>query len=354
MNASGPYTPSLFRGRTPATAAGKEARELPSIRSTSPHGEKRKLPRFRRLDIAHISAIESLYKQFPFLQQRMEIHMPSSRAKAAFAKSALWMWPKFDKRPAGYLIFMEGFAPCIWYPDSHEGLTFRWLLPPSFSQKGPTICLANILAGESLLQVEDLLVDKGVDRWSRDVFSERWEHLRAFWATLPPDQPLLAFTPKMVTPMSIEQWEEHYDPSLYWTIQPDHAQQPRWFWKDVATVPSHPTQRFIEPKMKRGTELITQLTARCVPYTKMALPDTYTLLSQEGQNLGFASITTIHMSHELRNQFANKELAEKGLPVEVRWNPSFRKYQLIRIQPEETPITTATFFHHLHTTPDVR
>ena len=48
----------------------------------------------------------------------MEIHMPFGRAKPAFSKDRLWVWPKFDKRPAGFLIFMEGFAPCIWYPEA--------------------------------------------------------------------------------------------------------------------------------------------------------------------------------------------------------------------------------------------
>lgn len=276
----------------------------------------------------------------------MEIHMPTSRAKATFSTGSVWMWPKFDKRPAGYLIFMEGFAPCIWYPERQEGLTFRWLLPPAFSQKGPTICLANILAGESLLQVEDLLVDKGRDLWSHKVFSERWEALREFWATLPPDQPLLAFTPKVVTPISLEDWEKHYDAAIYWTIQSDHSRQPRWFWKDMATAPTYQPPRFIEPKMKRGAELPSQLTARCLPYTKLMLPDTYSLQSQEGQPLGFASIATLHLSHELRTRFSEKGVAESGLPVEVRWNPDFRKYQLIRILPTETPITTASFFYH--------
>jgi hypothetical protein len=114
----------------------------------------------------------------------------------------------------------------------------------------------------------------------------------------------------------------------------------------MATAPTYQPPRFIEPKMKRGAELPSQLTARCVPYTKMMLPDTYSLLTQEGQNLGFASIATLRLSQELRSRFSEKGVAENGLPVEVRWNPDFRKYQLLRILPDETPITTASFFYH--------
>ena len=80
-----------------------------SIRSSEQHFEKKKVARFHRLDSQHISAIESLYRGFAFLKDRMEIHMPYSRAKPTFSKERLWVWPKFDKRPAGYLIFWMDF-----------------------------------------------------------------------------------------------------------------------------------------------------------------------------------------------------------------------------------------------------
>jgi hypothetical protein len=39
---------------------------------------------------------------------------------------------------------------------------------------------------ESVLQIEDIIIHEGEDLWSNRIFSERWETLRAFWATLPP------------------------------------------------------------------------------------------------------------------------------------------------------------------------
>lgn len=303
-------------------------------------------PRFRRLDMNHISAIQSLYKRYPFLGNRMEIHMPFGRARSTFSSSAVWVWPKFDKRPAGYLIFLEGYPPCIWFPERQEGLTLRWLLPPTFCQEGPTVCLANILAGESLLQIEDILLYGGRDCWSTETFSQRWETLLECWASLPPDQPLLAFTPRLVTPISLSEWPTHYDAALYWTIQPDHARQPRWYWRDVVTAPSYTPPRFIEPKMKRSAEFPDQMTAFCVPYTKMSLPDTYHLLSQDGTVIGIASIPTLNMSIELRQRFADKATAPVGIPVEVRWNEAFHKYQIVRIMPDESPIATTSIFRY--------
>jgi hypothetical protein len=303
--------------------------------------DKKKVARFRRLDNQHISAIESIFKKFPFLHERVEIHMPYHRAKPTFSKDALWVWQKFDKRPVGYLIFMDGYAPCIWYPERQEGMTFRWLLPPSFLQSGPTICLANILTGESVLQIEDIVIHQGKDLWSTLPFSQRWSNLHEFWNSLPPDQPLLAFKPRVVKAIPLSEWQLSYNPAIYWIIQPDHCKQPRWYWKD--TVNEYKAKEYIPPMLKRGTEIISILCAFCTPYTKTVLPDTYSLFAQEGGNLGIASISSLELSLTLRKLVAEKP---NGFPVEVKWNPEFEKYQIVRVLPDETPITTQSFFYH--------
>jgi hypothetical protein len=83
----------------------------------------------------------------------------------------------------------------------------------------------------------------------------------------------------------------------------------------------------------------------------MVLPDTYSLLSQEGNSLGMASIPTLLLSLELRGLFSDKTNASvrktEGIPVEVEWNAAFQKYQVVRVLPQETPITTEAFFHHM-------
>ena len=318
------------------------------LNTSEPHGQQKKLPRFRRLDTDHISAIESLFAQHPFLKSRVEIHMPFARAAPTFRETAIWLWPKFDKRPVGYLIFLDGHPPCIWFAERQEGLTFRWMLPPSFSSAGGTVCFANILAGESVLQIEDIVVHAGEDLWSNVPFSERWERLRAFWASLPPHQPFLAFTPRVVEPIRLIDWPQHYNPSLYWTIQADCCRQPRWYWKDVVTAPSHAPARYIAPVLKRSHEIAQMLCALCLPYQKTVLPDTYELEAQDGESLGLASIRDLAMSQRLRTHF--KAHPMEGLAVEVTWNNTFRKYQIVRILPEGTPITTVGFFHHLQST----
>ena len=231
---------------------------------------------------------------------------------------------------------MEGFAPCIWYSERQEGMTFRWILPPHFSQK-TTVCLANILAGESVLQIEDIIINNGKDLWSTMIFSERWKLLNDFWNSLPPDQPLLAFKPQIVKPIALSDWHLHYNAAIYWIIQPDHAKQPRWYWRDTV---ERTVKEFIPPMLKREAQIITTLCALCTPY-KMALPDTYSLFSQEMDNLGIASIHSLDVSVQLHNA-----MKPSGIPVEVKWKEEFNKYQIVRIMPDKTPITTTSFFYH--------
>lgn len=312
--------------------------------STTHHEDnKKKMPRFRRLDTSHISAIESLSRQFSFLRERVEVHMPYHRAKQTFQNSAVWVWPKFDKRPVGFLIFMENYPPCIWYPDRQEGMTFRWMLPPLFCEKGPTVCLANLLPSESVLQIEDVVIYQGNPIWSSLTFSKRWDILQTFWNTFPSDQPLLSITPRIVTPICLDDWPLDYDFAIYWIIQPDHAGNARWFWKDIVT-PHHATN-YVAPQLQRNTEVMSILCAHCSPYTKMILPDTYHLQSQEGHSLGLASISSLDLSQKLRLHFTDSTKSN-DLPVEVKWNTSFKKYQIISVLPANTPITTQSFFHH--------
>ena len=82
----------------------------------------------------------------------------------------------------------------------------------------------------------------------------------------------------------------------------------------------------------------------------MLLPDIYTLQSQEGEGIGLASIPSIELSQSLRALFikSDTEIAPlEGAPVEVKWNNTFKKYQIIRVLPTGTPVTAHSFFHHM-------
>ena len=87
--------------------------------------------------------------------------------------------------------------------------------------------------------------------------------------------------------------------------------------------------------------MTTLICAQCKPYTKLNLPDTYLLLSQEGTQIGIPSISTIDTSIALKTAVAEYP---EGVPVEVAWNEEFEKYQIVRILPQGTPYSAHSFF----------
>lgn len=313
-----------------------------SITTSAPdfdRSPKLRIDRFQRLDADHIKALESVLSRYPILQGRMEIHLPGHKAKQIFQNDTMWIWPKFDRRPANYLIFIDGYAPCVWDTIKHEGHTLRWILPPNLCSRGPIICLANLLKAENTLQIEDLIVWQGTDIWSTKKFSDRWEDLRSFWGLLPPDQPLLGIIPRIVKPFTLSQFKEIYDASLSWIIQSDCVRAPRWFWWDSVTPVDH--KPYHPPALKRAPEVNVIVCALAKPYLKLGLPDTYTLYSQEGIQIGIASIRSIDTSLAMRK--AAKEMSD-GIPVEVEWDDDFHKYQIKTIKSEGTPIAALSFF----------
>jgi hypothetical protein len=313
-------------------------------KKTFSHQEK-KQPRFNRLDNEHIKAIESLFRKFPFLENRVEIHLPFHKSQQIFTHDGAWVWPKFDKHPVAYLLFIDGFAPCIWQPDKQEGFALKWIIPSHLFEKGPTICFANVLMGESTLQIEDIVVHNGKDLWSTMKFSDRWEVLRNLCDKIPREQPILSLQVKVVSPIALEDWEKDFDPSVYWIIQPDNLKTTRWFWKDVSRENANQEKKkeFIPPTLSRKKDLAILLTALCKPYTKLNLPDTYSLYSQEGEHIGVASISSLDVSQSVRKAIKDKTNND-GVPVEVKWNTEFDKYSIVRLLPDGSPISTANYF----------
>lgn len=290
--------------------------------------------RFQAIQKDHFSAIQTLFRDFPILQGRMEIHLPYARAKHVFSKETAWVWAKFDRRPVCYLIFLPNFPPCLWRPDRQEGQIFNWLTTPDFTAEGATICLANLLISESSLQIEDIIIYRGKNLWSSLCFSERWRYLCELWNNMPTEQPFLTFRPFLVNPLSLQEWKSSYDSSLSWIIQPDVCGQPRWFWHDVVTPQVH--RIYKAPTMKRFPGIPSIAVAEARPYSTN-LPDTYTLFSSDGTNLGVAAVSEIQLSQKLRT-------AGKTFQVEVCWEKEFNKFRITRIMPQNTPIAPHNTF----------
>lgn len=306
--------------------------------------------RFQCMDNQHIQALKELFEEYPVLDKRMEFHMPAANiAKGVFSSNSAWVWPKLERRPVAYLVFIESFAPCIWNPSRQEGCTLQWILTPNFYQNGPVVCLANLIQGESILQIEDVVVMDGKDLWSSVSFSKRWECLRELFRKIPSDQPLLTLKTQVVVPLSLEKWSESYDSSFSWIIQPDIAGRQRWFWKDSTVPKERPSEEIVKTHIQTRTAPLhqnTALCANCRPYTKLNLPDTYALYSQDEEFIGLAGVSGLELSRTLKAGIVANPV---GFPVEISWNPDFEKYQITKIMAEGSIVSPFSFFSNVST-----
>lgn len=312
-----------------------------TVRSSTTQFKNTQVPRFRHLDNEYTKMLEELLKKYSFLKNRLEYHIPFSKTKQIFSQETSWVWPKFDKRPYSYLIFADSFAPCIWNPTKHEGFTLRYLVPSNMFLKGPTVCIVSILAGESMIQIEDVIVHEGREIWKSERFSKRWNTLKEFWEKIPSVQPFVKIGVRIVEPISLEDWESNYDPDIYWIIQPDNAGVTRWFWKDVVSSTCKIT---LKQSSNNLIKPCVTLCGLCRPYTKINLPDTYELCSQEGEYIGIASIVNMNISTVLRKNFESPGQKNKGIPVELVWNNDFKKYQIMKMMPENSLISPMSYF----------
>jgi hypothetical protein len=297
--------------------------------------------RFEFPEKSHIKAIHEVLDKYDFLKGRMEIHMPYTRTKQILSGQKVWLWPKFDKRPTSYLIFIDGWPPCLWSPDRQEGVIFKMILPSSLTAYGPCVMLANLLKGESVLQIEDIIIHGGMNLWTSKIFSERWSELLLTWNTIPTNQPFLSFSTRLVKPWTLNEWATNYDPSLSYIIQPDFSNQARWFWRDTVTPMN--VKNYIAPTIKRFPGVPQQVVALCKPHkSALVLPDIYSLFSQEGNDLGIGAVLGMELSKSLRELLGNN--VTKEIPVEVQWSSEFNKFKILRIMPEGTTISPYNTF----------
>jgi hypothetical protein len=92
--------------------------------------------------------------------------------------------------------------------------------------------------------------------------------------------------------------------------------------------------------LQRSPELQVLICALAKPYTKIGLPDAYSLEADGNKHIGIASISTMALSQEMRAK--SKDMP--GIKVEVKWNEEFEKYQIVKILEQGTPVSAASFF----------
>jgi len=305
----------------------------------------------RKTKMPPISCLETM----PFTYQIVK-----DTSQGILDKHQFYAW----KRPAHlrphWLVLSEK-SPAILVDTRNTTTVWSLKFPYDTRQVqkvGPIICEAAYDSQEATLWIWDVMVWEKNDVWATLPYSERWNILQTLIRPMiHENHPMCDITIRYPEWMSLKQCLlEAEEPGYSYDFQPERAGQRRHVWVIPKKADTFHPSNFHERKMvsepeymnKKGAEARThvkaiegrahmkvveeQIPSNCTrgilrKDTISKLPDTYTITSDSGANLGLAAVRSMDMSVQLRTHFKTQE----SCTVELQWYESFGKYEVKRI-----------------------
>ncbi len=277
------------------------------------------------------------------------------------AADTCYAWLREGRERPGILILSGADEPAVfWDMDRDEPNALRFQIPFGFTRRGPSVFVATLLRGERRLILEDIWCDAGKSMMSAP-FSARWRALNTAYQSLSAQQLYLGMDLVLTKPMSLEEFARTAEPGTIWDFQPEAAGRKRLYYvipgvrvgpsagaqSREAAAKAHlsaTTPQVNKNVLKRTTQFLTVRIAKIKPDPSTTLPDSYVLESGDGHIVGRLCVTRMDQSKELRQKI--KE-APDGFPAEVAWHTNFKKYEITKILPADSPLSAADAFHEI-------
>ncbi len=335
---------------------------------------------------------------------RISHHLNPDKDAQIMSTVPIFVWQRQGRNRAGLLILRADEPAVFWNTEQDQPYTLKLQVPATLTHKGPSILIATLSKAEKLLTIEDIWVHEGNKLLKTKKYSERWPILEQVYNELNKQQYFLEAEMRLIEPMSLDEFlkvcDERLEDGTVWEFQPDVPLRRRLVWM----MPGRSGIRSDIPMLSRreeafktaarlgggddaiANEILTSMdlkrskaqmpihTARVKPTTqpqprihaikidmqrcaklvvdpKNKLPDTYFLevngVDHQPQRIGMICVPRMTQSQQLSKAFTtNKELF-----VDVIWNPTFKKYEVLKILPADTPLSPLTMFHeHLAAT----
>jgi hypothetical protein len=264
------------------------------------------------------------------------------------------------ERPGLLLVYSSENPAVYWDMDKDEPSSIRLQIPFGFLKNGPSLYSVTLLKGEGILLMEDIWMSYGKNIKNIS-FSERWCELLEHFKELSVQQLFLGFTFKMIEPISLEEFiSSEPDPGSIWDFQPEQGNHKRLYWMcpGVKLDKSKGSQLREREKtsllklppsvnknvLKRSSDIISTRCARVKAHPS-GFPDIYILESAENKNIGNACITKLQQSIDIKDAISKSD--NKTINAEVAWHTGFNKYEIIRILPNDIPLSSITVFHEI-------
>jgi hypothetical protein len=334
------------------TAQPRQTRTI----SSSHHAEQKPLS-LRPLAPQAREAVASVVEGAIGTNWHVSHRMDTQKDGRALSSETFYAWRREGRERPGILALLDGDEPAVfWDMDRDEPNALRMQIPYGFTRAGPTLFVATLLRGERRLILEDIWMDAGKTMKSLP-FSARWAALQRAYGALSAQQLYLGFDLVTVDPRPMQEFLTAAEPGTIWDFQPEGAGRKRLYYivpgarvgmsagaqARAAEARAHISMPAAVNKnvLKRTAQVLTIRIARLRQDPATTLPDSYVLEAADGVVVGKPTVTRMAQSKELRAALA---AAPDGFPVEVGWHTDFKKYEVLRILPADSPLTSAGAF----------
>ncbi len=334
-------------------------------------------------------------EQFIGTNWRISHHLNPEKDAQIMSSVPIYVWQRQGRNRAGLILLRANEPAIYWNTEQDQPYTIKLQVPATLTFKGSCILVATLSRAERILTLEDVWAYEGRGLLRDKKYSERWPILENIFKDLNRQQYFLGADLQLVEPMSltdfIERAEEQTEDGTVWEFQPDVPIRRRLVWmipgskgirsdipmlrRDEAafkvaarlggsaddrvaneiltsmelkrsnvSMPQHVARIKPTTQPQPRIHTLTVETQRCAKLaidTKTTLPDSYNLYSDGDQIIGRLCIPRMAQSHELRRLFESKKEAR----VDVKWNTTFKKYEVLRVLPDDIPLSPATMFH---------
>ncbi len=331
---------------------------------------------------------------------RISHHLNVEKDAQLMSSVPIYVWQRAGRNRAGLLLLRADEPAIFWNLEQDQPYTLKLQVPATLTHKGTCILVATISKVEKIMTIEDVWTYEGRHLLRDKKYSERWPILETIFSALNKQQYFLGADLRLIEPLSFDEFIETADTEeqgTVWEFQPDVPLRRRLVWMIPgkqgirSEIPGLRLQDDVYKTAQRlggaddaiANEILTNLqlkrsrsqmpvhTARIKPTTQPQprihkttidmqrcallrpdkttnLPDSYILEAGENVVLGRICVPRLAQSQELKKKFTVDGI--KQLHVDVLWNATFKKYEVLKILPSHSLLSPASMFHEITTT----
>ncbi len=328
---------------------------------------------------------------------RISHHLNVEKDAQLMSSVPIYVWQRAGRNRAGLLILRTGEPAVFWNVEQDQPYSIRLQVPATLTHKGTCILISTISKAEKLMTIEDVWTYEGRHLLKDKKYSERWPILEMIYSELNKQQHFLGADLRLIEPLSFTQFIEQagkQEEGTVWEFQPDVPLRRRLVWMIPgragirSEIPGLRIQDDVYKTAQRlggaddavANEILTNLqlkrsrsqmpihTARVKPTTQPQprihkttidmqrcallrpdkstnLPDSYILEAEGGVFLGRICVPRLAQSQELKKKFITEGATQ--LLVDVLWNQTFKKYEVLKLLPSHSLLSPSSMFHEI-------